>query len=258
MTLHELVAPFGVSETLVVVAHPDDETFGLGAIIAALTSCRVRVRVLCLTHGETSTLGDTAELATVRARELDAAAPVLGVEAVALLDHPDGHLGDVPDCILDATVSSHMGTADLVVVFEPGGVTGHPDHRAATAAAHRVALRRRLPVLEWGMAPEVARALNDEFTTTFVGTDGIDVAVDREAQLTAIRCHDSQSRNNPVLHRRLERQADTERVRLVVPHADRGDDMAITDFDQEADHVQDIITVGESDAIGAGGPITFS
>src|SRR5665811_2572537 len=37
---------------LAVVAHPDDESFGLGAILDAFTRTGARVEVLCLTHGE--------------------------------------------------------------------------------------------------------------------------------------------------------------------------------------------------------------
>ena len=52
---------------LVVVAHPDDESFGLGAVIDTLVSHGASVTVLCLTHGEASTLhGSTADLATLR------------------------------------------------------------------------------------------------------------------------------------------------------------------------------------------------
>ena len=44
------------SDVLAVVAHPDDESFGLGALLAAFVAAGVRVSVLCLTHGEASTL----------------------------------------------------------------------------------------------------------------------------------------------------------------------------------------------------------
>ncbi|HLI74718.1 MAG TPA: PIG-L family deacetylase, partial [Acidimicrobiales bacterium] len=42
---------------LAVVAHPDDESFGLGAVLAALVRSGGDVRVLSFTHGEASTLG---------------------------------------------------------------------------------------------------------------------------------------------------------------------------------------------------------
>jgi len=79
-------------DVLAVCAHPDDESFGLGAVLAALSDRGARVRVLCLTHGEASTLGDGSRpLGEVRAEELDAAAAVLGVEDVELLSYLDGN-----------------------------------------------------------------------------------------------------------------------------------------------------------------------
>jgi hypothetical protein len=68
--------------------------------------------------------------------------------------------------------------------------------------------------LEWGVRTDVAAALNDEFGTSFVGLDGEDLEVDRDAQRQAIACHCSQSFDNPVLHRRLELQGRFDRVRL--------------------------------------------
>lgn len=199
---------------LAVVAHPDDESFGLGALLAALGANGATTRVLCFTHGEASTLGTSAELGLVRHRELLAAAQVLGVTRVRLADHPDGGLDDVPPGLLDAEIETDLADAALLVVFEPGGVTGHSDHRAATAAAERVADRHGLPVVEWGVAPEVAATLNAELGTSFVPFDGVDVIVDRSVQLAAIACHESQARDNPVLVRRLQAQGTFERIRL--------------------------------------------
>ena len=202
------------ASALVVVAHPDDESFGLGAVIDGLAAAGTEVRVLCLTHGEASTLGAVADLGKAREAELGCAAVCLGLAEAALLDFPDGGLAAVPPELLDAVVEGHVAGADVVVVFEPGGVTGHPDHRAATAAAERVASRRGLAVLEWGVAPEVAEQLNAELGTSFVGLEGVDVVVDRSSQRRAIGCHDSQARDNPVLALRLRLQGDLERIHL--------------------------------------------
>ena len=218
-TSPDLLASFDGRAGLVVVAHPDDESFGLGALLAALVQRGARVRILCLTRGEASTLGDSSSLGELRERELADAAAVLGLDAVNLLDHPDGHLADVPAPILDDAVSRARQRGDFLVAFEPGGVTGHPDHVAATASAERVATAARIPVLEWGVAPIVAATLNAEFGTTFVGMEGIDIAVDRTVQLAAIAAHHSQSQDNPVLRRRLALQGDGERVRVIPPAA---------------------------------------
>lgn len=201
-----------VNEAVAVVAHPDDESFGLGAIISGLTERGVRVRVVCFTHGEASTLGATTDMAALRRRELEAAAQVLGVEAVRLCDFADGGLPEVPVSLLVAEIDQVLASADLLVAFEPGGVTGHADHQAATAAARRAAAHHGLAQLEWGLPPEVATRLSLEFGGAFTSVDGMDVKVDRANQWRAIRCHASQASDNPVLRRRLELLGDSERL----------------------------------------------
>lgn len=205
-----------------VVAHPDDESFGLGAVLAALVDLGVDVSVVCLTHGEASTLGAADDLGVRRDSELHAAAAALGIGAVVQFDVPDGGLADEDPSAVDALVDRHVAGAELILVFEPGGVTGHPDHRAATAAGERAAARLGVPVLEWGVPPLVAAALRDELGAPFVGIDDdddgvVDVTVDRARQHAAIACHPSQSVGNAVLERRLTLQGDRERLRFVPP-----------------------------------------
>jgi LmbE family N-acetylglucosaminyl deacetylase len=201
---------------LVVVAHPDDETFGLGAVVALLTDSGVTVDQLCFTRGEASTLGAGDDLAERRTGELRLACSSLGIGRLNVLPYPDGRLADVSIEELGRYIEAALEGSTLLLVFEPGGITGHPDHRAATAAALRVAEMRGLATLEWGLSPSVAGALRTEFDAPFTAVDGagsVDLAVDRRQQRAAIACHASQSADNPVLRRRLELQGNTERVR---------------------------------------------
>ena len=54
------------TSVLAVIAHPDDESFGLGVVLDAFIIAGARVEVLCLSHGEAWTLpaapGDLAAL----------------------------------------------------------------------------------------------------------------------------------------------------------------------------------------------------
>lgn len=207
---------------LVVCAHPDDESFGLGALLDRFVEAGAAVSVLCFTRGEASTLGvSDAALGDVRRVELNDAAVALGVGRVELLEHPDGSLAGEP---LDrlagavATVAEEV-RADLLVVFDEGGVTGHPDHCRATEAA--LAGAPTLPALAWAVPGHVAEALNAEFGTTFVGRAEAELdlvlRVDRVRQQRAIACHTSQSGDNPVLERRLSLLGETESLRWLRP-----------------------------------------
>lgn len=205
------------ARVLVVCAHPDDESFGLGAVIAAMAQDGTEVDLLCFTRGEESTLGASVnQLAAVRSGELAAAAGVLGVATTDLLAYADGGLAEVALAELAGHIDRHLTRlpADALLVFDEGGITGHPDHCRATGAAVAAADRHGLPVLGWAVPDAVARALNTEFGTGFVGRPpeeiDADVVVDRARQLEAIACHTSQSTDNPVLWRRLTLQGPRE------------------------------------------------
>ena len=221
MTAHANRVP-NLASLLVVCAHPDDESFGLGAVLHAFAAAGTKLAVLSFTHGEASTLhGVDGDLNTIRAAELAAASEKLGVDRVGLLDYPDGALAGQPR---DALVDHILGLAadadaDGLLVFDEGGITGHPDHQAATDAALDAADTLDIPVLAWAIPAHVATTLNAEFGTTFVGRDEsecqIALEVDRVAQLDAIECHASQSTDNPVMRRRLELQQHTEWLRFL-------------------------------------------
>lgn len=196
---------------LSVVAHPDDESFGLGAVLSAFVDQDAQVAVLCLTRGEASTLhGVAGDLRAVRAAELAAAAEVLGVSTVQLMDFPDGGLCETPadelaNLVLDFGES--VGAQGLLV-FDPSGVTGHPDHTQATVAAQHAAARAGLPMLGWTLPAAVADTLNREYQTSFTGHAAADidivVPVDRHRQYEAVDHHRSQALPTSVLWRRLE------------------------------------------------------
>jgi LmbE family N-acetylglucosaminyl deacetylase len=211
---------------LAVCAHPDDESFGLGAALATFDESGTSTSVVCFTHGEASTLGaDTPELGRVRAGELAVAANELGVGDVELLHYHDGRLTEEPLGELTARIHQAVerSGADILLVFDEGGITGHPDHCRATEAALAAARELELPVLAWTLPERVANALNVEFGAEFIGRSGSEldylVSVDRTRQRRAINQHVSQATDNPVLRRRLELQGDQEAFRwLLAPY----------------------------------------
>jgi N-acetylglucosamine malate deacetylase 2 len=211
---------------LAVVAHPDDESFGLGAVISAFIESGAGVSVLCFTHGEASTLhGVEGDLSAIRERELDDAARTLGMSSVRLLDYSDGALADVDLGRLSAHVVSMAQdvAADGILVFDSNGITGHPDHVHATAAAVLAAHQLEIDVLAWSLPQGVATTLAGEFDAGFQGRApeelGIELRVDRARQREAVTCHPSQAVPGSALWRRLALLGDHEYLRwLVGPH----------------------------------------
>ena len=129
---------------LVVVAHPDDETFGTGSVIARAALDGAEVVVCCATRGE---LGEARPgsvphgccLSEVREGELHEAAALLGARRVRLLDFLDsGWDGDsdadslcgAPFDVVVSAVREVIAAEqpDVVVTMDPTGGDGHRDH----------------------------------------------------------------------------------------------------------------------------------
>ena len=129
-----------------ILAHPDDESLGMGGILARYAAEGVRTSLITATRGELGWPGDAAsypgpeELGRRREAELRAAARVLGLQTLAFLDYPDGQLdrADPAESIGRIAALMRQARPDVVVTFDPTGYYGHPDHIAisqfATAA----------------------------------------------------------------------------------------------------------------------------
>lgn len=195
---------------LAVVAHPDDESFALGGVLAAFVAAGASTAVLCFTHGEASTLhGVTGDLRVIREVELAKASAMLGVAHTVLRDYPDGDLSAIgrTRLVRDIVDVAREISPDGLLVFDPAGVTGHPDHVATTAAALAAADRLDMPVLGWTLPTSVAEALNAERGTSFVGHRSADIdfviEVERDRQRAAADAHASQALPTSVLWHRL-------------------------------------------------------
>jgi N-acetyl-1-D-myo-inositol-2-amino-2-deoxy-alpha-D-glucopyranoside deacetylase len=134
---------------LVALPHPDDETFGVGGVMARAAEEGHRVVIVCATRGEVGEIADptlaTPEtLGAVREGELRTAAAALGVQDVRFMGYRDSGMAGTPEnqdprAFVNADATSVVGhlvalirdvRPDVVVTFDPGGVYGHPDHVA--------------------------------------------------------------------------------------------------------------------------------
>ncbi len=131
---------------MAVFPHPDDETLGMGGTLAKYAAEGVETYLVCATRGERGWTGAEADnpglaaLGRIREAELRAAARVLGLREVALLDHLDGDVDRAEPARIIAQIVGHLRRArpQVVVTVPPDGAYGHPDHVAlsqfATAA----------------------------------------------------------------------------------------------------------------------------
>ena len=122
---------------LAVFAHPDDEAYLAGALMAVAVDAGRRVVCVTATRGELGFPDDDPrsidERKAIREAELDASLDVLGVHEHLWLDYPDGGCAAVPVEEPVARLRSLMDEMqpDTVLTFGPDGGTCHPDHIAA-------------------------------------------------------------------------------------------------------------------------------
>jgi LmbE family N-acetylglucosaminyl deacetylase len=128
----------GLGTILTVWAHPDDESFVAGGLLAAASDAGSRIVCLTATRGEFGTRNAEAwprdRLARTRTRELTAALAVLGVGELRWLSFADGACDQVSAGHGMALVAKVIDEVqpDTIVTFGPDGLTGHSDHRAVS------------------------------------------------------------------------------------------------------------------------------
>ncbi len=135
-------------------AHPDDEAYLSGGLMALARQAGQRVVVATATRGEAGTpdpdVWPPRRLARVREAELHASLAALGVTEHHFLGYVDGTLPDEDLREAIDRVADIVATVrpDTIITFGPEGFTGHSDHRRvstwATVARELVAPDARL------------------------------------------------------------------------------------------------------------------
>jgi LmbE family N-acetylglucosaminyl deacetylase len=212
------------TSVLAVIAHPDEASAGLGAILDAFMVAGVVVEVLCLTHGQAWTLpGAPGDLAALRGAERASAADVLGPVRAKMKDCPDGCLGELCQTKLAAEVvaaadSSHP---DGLLAFYTVPGAGRLDHVAATSAGLLAAETLGLPVLGWTLLESVAAQLSQEFGARVPSSpeEEVDLRLNVDRARQRVASHTEGSRALPGSARwcRLQLLADTGSLRWLRP-----------------------------------------
>ena len=144
---------------LAVLAHPDDESFGLGGTLAFYARRGVQVHLVCATRGEAGEMDDDcldgfSSIAERRVYELQCAAQHLAIAGVHFLDYRDsGMLGSEdnnhPRALVRAPVADVAQKVaeiirrlrpQVVITFDPIGGYRHPDHIAIHQATRQAFL----------------------------------------------------------------------------------------------------------------------
>jgi len=141
---------------LTVLAHPDDESFGMGGTLALYARRGVAVHLVCATRGEVGEvepqlMNGYRSIGDLRVDELRCAAGKLGLSGVHFLDYRDSGMAGSPEnqhpqalvaAPLDevaarVTAIIRRLRPQVVVTFDPVGGYRHPDHIAIHQATVR-------------------------------------------------------------------------------------------------------------------------
>lgn len=131
---------------LAVLAHPDDESYGMGGTLARYSREGVDVHVAIATDGAAGSIdpkwqGDRSRLAEARTGELERASDILGVQLHRLGYRDSGYIGDPagehPRAWINADKHEAVGEVvelirrlrpDVLVTHDETGGYYHPDH----------------------------------------------------------------------------------------------------------------------------------
>ena len=215
---------------LAVYAHPDDPEVSCGGTLAHWARAGADVRLVVVNAGDKGSpdaATDPAELTERRAREVDAAAGVLGLAGVERMAVPDGEVTN--DLALRARLVGLIRThrPDIVVCPDPTAVffgdsyVNHRDHReVGWAVVDAVAPAAASPLYfpETGPPHHVAGLL---LSGTFEPDVWVDISDSLELKVAAVQCHESRVGGDPALVAELLRTRTAESgAQVGVSHAE--------------------------------------
>lgn len=131
--------PSGLGTILGVWAHPDDEAYLSGGLMALARDAGLRVVCVTATRGELGTSDPRTwppdRLAAQRTGELARCLQILGVDEHHWLGYGDGECARVDASVAVAQLCAVLEQVrpDTVLTFGPDGITGHPDHQTVSA-----------------------------------------------------------------------------------------------------------------------------
>jgi LmbE family N-acetylglucosaminyl deacetylase len=120
-------------------AHPDDEAYLSGGLMALARDVGSRVVCVTATRGELGTPDPERwppqRLAAERTAEMARCLEILGVSEHHWLGYRDGGCAAVQDAEAVERLCDVIDDVapDTVLTFGPDGITGHPDHQAVSA-----------------------------------------------------------------------------------------------------------------------------
>ncbi|MBA2682219.1 MAG: PIG-L family deacetylase [Ktedonobacteraceae bacterium] len=193
----------GVQRILFVLAHPDDADFLSGGTVALLAQEGHELHYLLVTRGDKGSDDPTmtaTRLASIREREQEHAAKVLGVQTLTFLDgYSDSEVEPTLALRAEIALVIRQWQPSVVFTFDPWRRNEvHPDHRAVgICTLDAVACARgRMNFPEQlidGLSPHSVRDMY--YFSTNEPNHWVDTTTTIDRKIEAMLCHESQLTN---------------------------------------------------------------
>lgn len=156
---------------LVIFPHPDDESYATGLLLQLAKKLGIETNVLILTRGEngSSIYEKGKQLSDIRTEELVSASNILSVDNLVIGDFKDAGIKEDIEKVKEY-IQTQIETIkpDLVVTYDHGGFTGHPDHIATSVTVLGICKSKNIPLLFYtpiGMNRVMNKNLAEEYNS---------------------------------------------------------------------------------------------
>jgi len=185
---------------LVIGAHPDDETFGMGGTILRYTSNNYVVHVLIVTDGSSSQYKNSLDMIKKKKLEAKKAMQVLGVKNIEFNTLPDMKLDTIPHVDINKILEKKIQEfrPDIVYTHHWGDI--NKDHRMvfeSTLVATRPTPSQKVKKIYTYETPSSTEWQAPVIYDAFIPDTYVDIYNFLEKKMRAIRYYKSEIRKYP-------------------------------------------------------------
>ena len=176
---------------LILSAHPDDETFGMGGTIKKYSNQGAEIDIFVITDGTSAQYSDE-KMIDVRRESCINAGKILGVKNFDFLDFPDAKLDNIPTLEITQKIEEKISTFKPEIIFTTPNNDGHQDHKKVNECT-LIAARPKTIFLKQIIQYE----LFSTNRTTFSPNLFVDISKEFQPKLDAIKQYNSEIEDYP-------------------------------------------------------------
>jgi len=187
-------------KVLVIGAHPDDETFGVGGTIAKYSSNSDIVHVLLITDGSSSQYENFEEMIKRKKNEAKKAMEVLGVEKIEFNTLPDMQLDTVSHIKINSIIEKKISDFNPNIVYTHFWGDVNKDHRMifeSTIVATRPGPNNKVSKVLGYETSSSTEWQSPKISDRFIPTVFVDISDHIETKIKAVECYKSELREYP-------------------------------------------------------------